>query len=96
MEKHCPDCNQTKPITDFYKARYGHQRRCKRCHNANRLNYKSSYKKKATGYDKLPQETQLAILEDLKNKKKKSVICRTYDIKYITFQSWFKRGILQR
>lgn len=93
MDKHCPACDTTKPITEYYKAAGNcYQKRCKPCHNKNRNNYKTSYTHKKAGFKKLPEETQKGIIEDLKNKLSKKAVAEKYKMKYQTISRWCRLG----
>lgn len=93
--KRCIDCKEIKNVSDFYKAREKWMLRCKKCHNKTRKNYKpskSTYVKRKVGFQKLNKEIREEILKDLENKKTYKYISEKYDIKYVTFLSWVKKG----
>jgi len=97
ISKLCPGCNTHKHLeTEFYRAGPYYQKLCKMCHNANRLNYANNtqYQKKPTGFKKLPQEKQDAIINGLKEKKPIKHIARENEIPYITFRSWVKKNLI--
>jgi len=46
VTKICTQCNEEKPITEFYKNKVSkdfHKTQCKKCYNSNREDYKKSY-----------------------------------------------------
>jgi hypothetical protein len=99
--KHCPKCDNVKPIEEFYKTGYKNYRggKCKKCSNQERKKYdiiKYDYVprvKKKLGFFKLPEETQNNIRYDLYIKKCKKMIAKKYNIKYITFLRWCRTTI---
>ena len=93
-KKLCVDCNTTYELTEFYKAGRYYQKLCKLCHNNNRKKYKnnSSYKKRTTGFAKLPFEKRESIITALKNKKPIKHVAAEHEIPYITLRLWRSAG----
>ena len=93
--KFCVDCRMTLPITQYYKINKSHHKLCKKCHNLTRSKYKStsSYKRKGTGFKKLPIDVQELIITDIENKLEVTKICsklneQGIEIKYATLAYW--------
>ena len=88
--KLCLDCGELKPFTEYYRAGIYYQSRCMPCHNLKRkLNYK--YNKIKSGFQRLPDETKINLIDDLKTMKKKDV-ARKYEITYTTLTRWIRKG----
>lgn len=100
--KFCKGCEEVKEINEFYKTGYKNFRQtlCKKCHNANRKNYKQSetskkYIKKgrgASGFQLLPENMQNQIKYDIYIKKSFKSIAKEQGIVYITLLSWKRKG----
>ena len=89
--KTCLRCEESKPITGYYKAGAYYQSLCKQCHNSRRNEY---YKKRPKGFLKLPIETQNNIRADLKTNKK-TTVAKKYNLSYSTLVRWVREGQCQ-
>ena len=93
--KKCLMCEEVKFLDiDYYKAGSSWQKYCKVCHNKKRKEYKnnSKYIKRKTGFLKLPQEIQEKIKYDMYVRVSMKDICIIYNLNYITFCRWKKKG----
>jgi len=88
--KICLHCEESKPLTDYYRAGAYYQSLCKTCHNSRRAGY---YKKRPKGFAKLPVQTQTAIKADLKTMKKRAV-AEKHNIVYSTLVRWVRQNKL--
>lgn len=102
--KHCCDCKEDKPLTEFYKAGRYRQKRCKVCHNMNRYKYKNStskYAKKKIGFKGLPEEKRNNILKNIKYCKEHNIkinyskLSKLYDIPYSSITYWKKKDLIK-
>lgn len=102
MEKYCKQCQQIKPITDYYKAGTSWQSRCKPCHAiygaANRRKRPKppkERKQRINNFQKLSPEIQQSIIKHLYTMPH-SKNARMHGINVYTFHSWRKRGIIKK
>jgi len=99
--KACKNCSLKKPINGgFYvvgKTKRVHAN-CRKCYNKSRMKYKrKAYKKVKTGFSKLPDEIQKAILYDIKAGIKYKKIAEKYQaagVKYTTLMLWKRKGLI--
>lgn len=88
-EKHCPDCDTIKPMSEYYRAGPYYQRRCKPCHNKTRNKY---YHKKGNGFEGLPVEIREALTRDINNNMKKKDVATKYNFTYSRVARWCRQG----
>lgn len=87
MSKTCPDCEQTLPLTSFYKAGKYWTKRCKKCHNLKRRAVK-----KPTGFAKLAPETQQKIRRCMLSRDRTKDIAKSAGVPYSSLRRWIKGG----
>ena len=95
--KKCVGCLHDLPREDsFYRAGKWWQSKCKPCHNRARMRYKRTdkytCKNRTTGFQKLPFETQVAIIRSIKDGMKLLPLSRKHGVNYNTLRSWDKKG----
>ena len=98
--KTCKDCQQTKPVSEYWTSRAGTQQyhsRCKKCHVTKRRQYAYNRKprvKKLRGFEALDDATKEGILEMMnsESKVKKKDIAAKYHIPYPTYCQWCQKG----
>ena len=91
--RQCKGCELYLPCEEnFYKAvKDYYQSRCKKCHNASRDNFhRKKTPNKPSGIMKLPEDTRISLLTDVKNKVPFRIISKTYKINYHTLNAWRK------
>lgn len=99
--KLCTGCDKVKILeNDFYKAGNSWQKYCKICHNEKRGDYVhkgTKYKKRLTGFEKIPIELQKKIQYDIRVKINFKDIAEKYKnegIKYQTLLKWNRKGLI--
>ena len=88
--KNCKECSTYLDKENFYLI-HGNtfSTLCKEHSNQKRkINRRNNYKKKITGFQKLPEDIRKSIIEDIKNKIKYRKISNTYNINYATLMNW--------
>lgn len=94
--KLCVACGTLKPMCDYYRAGKYYQKRCKPCHNTMRNAYPHSnkYIPKKKGFNKLPLETRLKIVEELDTVPLETIWAKykNGNFTYRTFKSWYDKG----
>ena len=87
-EKFCKQCNEILPIDKFYVIGRTFSTLCKFHNNRKKCDHqKLRYVKKPTGFDKLDEEKQKLILEDLHKLNIKQLSIK-YEISYPTIRVW--------
>ena len=94
-QKTCPDCSVSYMLSkdNWYlqgRARNCFSKRCRKCRNIKRLQYKRTYapSTKVFGFMALPEQTRKQILTALSEKKSCTSIAKLHGIKYPTFMRW--------
>jgi len=101
--KLCVGCAKVKTLEGgFYRAGKSWQKFCKLCHNEKRNDYVhngNNYKKKPTGFEKIPADLQKKIQYDIKVRINFKDIAEKYKnegIKYQTLLNWNKKGLIPK
>ena len=102
-DKHCPQCDMVKPVTDFYKCGEYYQKRCKGCHNAYRKQFPqkpvTQRKKRVNEHSRekrftdLSEEMQNKINELIKTKYIKNIAKET-GVSATYLYKWQKQGVI--
>ena len=92
--KLCVGCGITKSLDDdYYKAGASYQKKCKPCHNKQRVAcHKLNYKPRKKGYAKLSMSTRSKIEYCIHTGVSGKDISRLCDVKYSTFNRWKRNG----
>ena len=88
--KNCKECSTYLDKENFYLIHGNvYSTLCKEHSNQKRkINRRNNYKKKITGFQKLPEDIRKSIIEDIKNKIKYRKFSNTYNINYATLMNW--------